>query len=87
MHFSHDWIDAIESNRLPLGGLLAAHPALSTTEQRQLLEADFRRCLKANVPIEVDQYLALFPWLAEDHAMQRNLVVGEFERLLGSEPT
>jgi hypothetical protein len=87
MPFSHDWIDAIESNRLPLGGLLADHPELSTNEQRQLLEADFRRCLKSNVPIEVDQYLALFPWLAEDHAMQRNLVVGEFERLLGSEPT
>lgn len=87
MHFSHDRIDAIESNRLPLGGLLADHPELSTNEQRQLLEADFRRCLKSNMPIEVDQYLALFPWLAEDHAMQRNLVVGEFERLLGSEPT
>jgi hypothetical protein len=87
MSFSPDWLRAIESHELLLGELLADHPELSSDEQKQLLEADVRRCVGSQIPIDLDHYLMLFPWLAEDHALQRNLVVGEFQRLLGSEPT
>jgi hypothetical protein len=87
MPFSYEWFSKIESNQLLLGELVAGHPELSQNEQRQLLEADVRRCVGHQAPIELDSYVALFPWLADDPAMQRLIVVSDFRRCLGREPT
>ncbi|MFM8172418.1 MAG: serine/threonine-protein kinase, partial [Pirellulaceae bacterium] len=59
---------------------------MSSDEQKQLLEADVRRCIRDGTQIDVDLYRTLFPWLADDFATQRTLVVSDFQRRLGSQP-
>jgi hypothetical protein len=86
MPLEPDWIRAIESKELLLGELISDHPELSSDEQKQLLEADVRRCIRDGTQIDVDLYRTLFPWLADDFATQRTLVVSDFQRRLGSQP-
>jgi hypothetical protein len=80
-------ISQLETGSSDLANCLSISPNLTREERFQLVLADQKFRVRRGEPANCSHYSQLLPWLADEGALQQQLVLSEFSLRLGTEPS